>query len=274
MHDGYNETSKIQILSFWTQVHLPINPTSSKNRIPGKRIEGARFFDLENKFSDLKSDMPNTLPNQKDFQKESRALGINNDSNIVVYDNLGIYTSPRVRWMFKAMGHNNVAVLDGGLPEWVRNGYAIEDIEVAIYQAGNFTSDPVHDLKWDMHDVLQNIEAKTAIVVDARSAGRFNGTAPEPREGLRSGNIPHSLSLPWGAVQNKGKMKTKKELSAIFEDLEIDERPMVFTCGSGLTACIINLAAEIVLDNPMSIYDGSWTEWAQKQPNLIETKTG
>jgi len=252
---------------------LDASPATNKSNLStnfvGLQIADARLFDIKNKFSDTSADMPNTLPSAADFTEACQALGINRTSKIVVYDNLGIYTSPRVWWMFKTMGHQEVAVLDGGLPAWASNGFEVIPTEEKKYATGDFTANIYPELKRDMDDVRQNINSKKAIVLDARSEGRFSGTAPEPRAGLSSGHIPDTLNLPFGQVLNEGKMKNSEALKAIFKDLNIDDRPLIFSCGSGLTACIIMLAADLVLDNPMSIYDGSWTEWAQKQTDLI-----
>lgn len=235
------------------------------------QIKGARIFDIKKKFSDQISDMPNTLLSAETFTTACRQLGIRTNSKIVVYDNLGIYTAPRVWWMFRAMGHQTVAVLDGGLPEWVNQGFETVPIEEKDYPVGDFAAHFNPDLKRNMEDIVRNIRSKEAIVIDARSAGRFNGTAPEPRAGLSSGHIPDSLNLPFPEVLNEGKMKSQEALTDIFKNLTVNDQPLVFSCGSGITACIIMLAAETVMDNPMSVYDGSWTEWAQKQPELIES---
>lgn len=252
---------------------LDASPTTNKSNLStnfaGLQIAGARFFDIKNKFSDKTADMPNTLPSVAHFTEACRALGINASSKIVVYDNLGIYTSPRVWWMFKAMRHEEIAVLDGGLPAWASKGFDLIPVEEKKYATGDFTAKPHAHLKRNMDDIRRNIDSKKAIVLDARSEGRFSGTAPEPRAGLSSGHIPDTLNLPFGQVLNEGKMKNPEALKAIFKDLDIDNRPLVFSCGSGLTACIIMLAADLVLDNPMSVYDGSWTEWAQKQTDLV-----
>lgn len=242
------------------------NVSGLKSELDEVQIAGSRTFDLKKNFSDKKSDLPNTLLSAKDFQKAVRQLGINQDSKIVVYDNLGIYTSPRVWWMFKTMGHQNIAVLNGGLPEWVKKGYATESIQQSIYKKGNFKATLNQDMVLNF-EAMQSCSAnREAVIFDARSAGRFNGTAPEPRAGLRSGSIPNSLSLPWKNVVKNGKFKSKKALREIFSKIKKEER-MVFSCGSGLTACIILLAAELVNDNPKSVYDGSWTEWATKMNN-------
>ncbi len=256
-------------------VILDASPTSNKSNLKpahsGFQIKGARYFDRKNKFSDKTAEMPNTLPQPIDFEREAQALGISNDSKIVVYDNLGIYASPRVWWMFRTMGHENIAVLNGGLGAWTAAGLEIVPIETSppTYPKGNFTAKLNYQLYRNMDDVLQNLQSKQALVVDTRSNGRFCGTASEPREGLSSGHIPHSKSLPFKEVLKNGKMKSLEELKTIFADLGVGNEPLIFSCGSGITACITMLAAELVLENEKAVYDGSWTEWAQKQEGLI-----
>lgn len=258
-------------------VVLDASPPSNKSNLEpahkGFQIKGARYFDRKNKFSDKSAEMPNTLPQPTDFEREAQTLGINNDSKIVVYDNLGIYASPRVWWMFRTMGHENIAVLDGGLGAWAAAGFEIVPIEnpPPIHTKGNFTARPNHQLYRTMNDVLQNLQSKQSLVLDARSNGRFCGTAPEPRAGLSSGHIPHSKSLPFKQVLQDGKMKSLEELKVIFAELTVGDQPLIFSCGSGITACITLLAAELVLENEKAVYDGSWTEWAQKQKELIAT---
>jgi len=253
---------------------LDSSPTSNisnlKSEHEGVQIVGARYFDLKNKFSDKEAEMPNTLPNPEQFQKGSRALGINKDSIIIIYDNIGIYTSPRVKWMFNAMGHKEVAVLDGGLPEWINNNGAIEKSTKKEYSLGNFEATPIKSSVKDMEEVKEMIGKEDYIILDARSEGRFNGTSPEPREGLSSGHIPNSKNLPYTNVLSDGRMKPKEELEKIFDNISIDDKPITFSCGSGLTACIVLLGAEIISKKSLSVYDGSWTEWAQKQKSLIE----
>lgn len=242
---------------------LIILDASQKEGDENIKIKGARIFDIKNDFSDKESVFPNTLPFPKDFESACRKLGINNRSKIVVYDNKGIYSSPRVWWMFKTMGHDNIAVLDGGLPDWNNNGYPTESRVQGEFEKGDFEEDFQSDYIKDFDFVLYNSKDPKALVIDARSAGRFNGTSPEPREGLSSGSIPESINLPYTEVLESGKYKPKTELAAIFNDLQLGESELVFSCGSGITACIIMLAAEMVIPNEKSVYDGSWTEWAQ-----------
>ena len=234
----------------------------SNTEIQDVQIKGARFFDLRNVFRDTENVLPNTFPDPEYFTLECRKLGINKNSKIVVYDNKGIYSSPRVWWLFQAMGHENIAVLDGGLPGWIASKYPLESKKKNVHETGDFEARLQPDWITKIESVVENLENKEAIILDARSAGRFNGTAPEPRAGLAGGHIPNSKSLPYTAVLEDGKYKSKEELAGIFNDLNLDNKPLIFTCGSGITACIIALAAQEVLNNKKSIFDGSWTEWA------------
>lgn len=227
------------------------------------QIVGARFFDIKTAFSDTNSPFPNTLLTAKEFQEKCRKLGINTTSKIVVYDNLGVYTSPRVWWMFKIMGFVNIAVLDGGLPDWIAQGYFTEPICKVITQYGNFNATFDSSKVKHFNFLTKNLTTKETLVIDARSANRFHGVTPEPRKGLRSGHIPNSLNIPFTEVLHEGKFKTNEQLIKIFNGFEIENSSLVFSCGSGITACIILLAADLVLHNKKALYDGSWTEWAQ-----------
>jgi thiosulfate/3-mercaptopyruvate sulfurtransferase len=229
------------------------------------QIPSARFFDLKHAFSDGTNELPNTLPSAEQFEAACRELGINASSKIVVYDNLGVYASPRVWWMFKVMGHENVAVLNGGLPDWQAQGFETVSGKDPQLELGNFSAAFQSDMVVDHTTVKSNLKTKSALLIDARSTGRFDGTAPEPRPGLRSGHIPDSFNLPYTEVLADGKFKSQAELAALFSTLRNEERPLVFSCGSGVTACIDLLACELVLPNHKAVYDGSWTEWAQRE---------
>ena len=161
------------------------------------------------------------------------------------------------------MGHQNIAVLNGGLPEWVRQGYETVQQKENNIIPGNFKAKFQSEMVKDYDFVSSNVSLQESVLIDARSGGRFEGIAPEPREGLPSGHIPGSLNLPYTHVLENGKFKSREDLSEIFNNLKINEKPLVFSCGSGVTACIILLASEFVLKNNKSVYDGSWTEWAQ-----------
>ena len=234
---------------------------SEPRLIARTQIKDARFFDLKMKFSHLTSEFPNTMPVPFEFSKSARQLGINKNSAIVVYDDLGIYSSPRVWWMFKAMGHTNIAVLNGGLPEWKKKGLPVENIKIYKGEPGDFTEDFNQDLMSDYNDVLNSIGNAHIVVLDARSENRFNGTEPEPRVGLRSGHIPNSTNLPYTELIKNGKMIAKEKLLENFSEFDAIQDRLVFTCGSGITACILALGAEIAGLQNNAVYDGSWTEW-------------
>ncbi|PCJ94147.1 MAG: sulfurtransferase [Flavobacteriaceae bacterium] len=255
----------------FTDPKLILLDASVKNTIknieteyPGIQIKNARFFDIKKSFSDQESDLPNTIPAPKAFTEACRKLGINKDSKIVVYDNLGIYSSPRAWCLFHIMGFQNVAVLDGGLPAWVKNGLRTEPKEVKTYPNGNFTATYQSHLVVDKDDVLKNIAEKKALVLDARSKARFYAEVPEPRTGYRSGHIPNSISLPYSTLLNEGMFLPKPELEKVIGKHNLEETPLIFSCGSGMTACIVLLACALVNTNEKSIYDASWAEWGQE----------
>lgn len=244
-------------------VSLESNVANIEVDFPNIQIKGARFFDLKGTFSNLENPLPNTLPSPEAFAFECRKLGINNDSKIVVYDNIGIYASPRVWWMFKSMGHQNVTVLDGGLPEWVIKNLPTESTQNKGILEGNFTATFNPNFQKSYVQILENILTEETIVIDARSKDRFYGLVPETRENLKSGHIPNSVNLPFLRVLNDGKFLPKKEIKAVFKELEIENKPHIYTCGSGLTACILILASELIDKKDHFLYDGSWTEWGQ-----------
>lgn len=244
-------------------VSLESNIANIKVEFPGIKIKGARYFDLKRNFSDLESRLPNTLPNPKYFSLACRNLGINNNSTIVVYDNIGIYASPRVWWMFKSMGHKNIAVLDGGLPLWKNKNYPTESIQNRVLPEGDFKAKFNPNLLKKAFKIIENITSKEAILVDARSNGRFSGLIPETRKNLKSGHIPNAINLPFLDVLKDGKFISTNEISDIFKKLKIDKRPKIFTCGSGLTACILILASTLISEDNHFLYDGSWSEWGQ-----------
>jgi thiosulfate/3-mercaptopyruvate sulfurtransferase len=238
---------------------LDASTTENENRMC---IPGAKNFDLKTNFKDHTSSLPNTIPSPDQFERNCRALGINKDSEIVIYDNKGTQNSPRAWWLFKVMGHENVAVLNGGLPDWIEEGLKTETIVFKDVEAGSFESNFNASYFRDLKFMKENADNSRALVVDARSAGRFAGTEEEPREGLQSGQIPNSVNLPKNEVLENEKIKSKEALKEVFKSFEKEERELVFSCGSGSSACILMLAAEEVLEGPKSIYDGSWTEWA------------
>lgn len=242
------------------------NKSGVESAFHDQKIPGARPFNIKENFSKKDSPFPNTFPSISQFEEECGKLGINNSSKIVVYDDLGVYTSPRVWWMFKTMGHVQVYVLNGGLPDWVANNYeTVEKYEFVTQQSdfkAHFHSSSVKDIDF----VQSNLVTNSHCLIDVRSEERFLAKVPEPRAGLRSGNIPNSINIPYTEVLDNGKFKSKEELVSVFEKAQLDDRPLTFSCGSGITACIVLLAAEMVLTNSVSVYDGSWTEYGTLIP--------
>jgi len=237
----------------------PSNTTDDKH----EQIRGARVFDIKNNFSDKSSNFPNTFPSEEQFENECQKLGIHGSSIIVVYDSKGIYTSPRVWWMFKTMGHNNIAVLDGGFPDWKSKGFQTENRVEKKYTEGDFIAKLIPNRVRRIDFIKENLNKNESVVVDARSSDRFNSLVPEPRVELRRGNIPNSINIPFQDVLKNRLFKSKEELKAVFSKEDLVNKRLVFSCGSGITACIVLLATDLVFEADKSVYDGSWTEWAQ-----------
>lgn len=254
----------------WLHDHLShpdlivLNGTLGEQITDSMNIPTARVFDIKNKFSDTDAPFPNTFPSEELFTSEARLLGINNDSCIVVYDEKGIYSSARVWWMFKAFGHHNVAVLDGGLPNWEQSGYTLEKLKPYNGDKGDFTAKYNSSYMTFFNEMEQIVDKESHTVLDARSEDRFLGLVEESRNGLRSGHIPNSKNLPFESLMHQGKFHHEDELKKRFQAiLKEDQKPLVFSCGSGITACILALGAHLSgLDmDKVSVYDGSWTEW-------------
>jgi len=228
-------------------------------------ISGSLWFDLKSNFSDTTSSYPNTFPSESKFTSKCQKLGINKDSIIITFDNLGIYTSARVWWMFKVMGHKNVAVLDGGLPAWIDAGFEIGEMDITMRKSGNFEADLKPSSVKTYKEIQNNLSTESFLLVDARSEGRFLGTAEEPRKHLQSGHIEGAINIPFQSVLENGKFKSKGELQAMLTKKITVDKELVFSCGSGVTACIVLLAYDLAFGVRGGVYDGSWTEWAERQ---------
>lgn len=241
--------------------YLPDAKRDPKAEYNEAHIPGARFFDID-EISDGRSDLPHMAPPAEKFMSRMRAMGVGDGHQVVVYDGAGILSAPRVWWLFKLMGQENVAVLDGGLPKWVAEGRPTEDMP-PIPRDRHMTVRFQNHLVRDVTQVAQASKLKDPQIVDARSAARFKGDAPEPREGLRPGHIPASRNLPYGDLLTADNtLKPVDEMKAAFEAAGIDlSRPVITTCGSGITAAILALALERMGHHGWSLYDGSWAEW-------------
>lgn len=224
-------------------------------------IPNAIFFDLKGVFLDKDGKFPNTFPETSYFEEKAQEIGVNKDSCIVVYDDLGIYSSARVWFLFKTFGFNNIAVLDGGLPEWKNQNLPVEEEFVTKPNKGNFKAEFQSEKVTFTKDVLLNIEKQNYCLADARSKERFYAEVKEPREGLRGGHIPGSCSLPHTELKENGKMKTMSELKDVFKAINPTDKSYMFSCGTGITACILALGLELTGKDNCTIYDGSWTEW-------------
>lgn len=236
-------------------------PSAPASTAPVVQIPGARRFDFDKKICAPDTDLPHMLPSAELFSAEVQALGIQSRSLIVVYDRLGIFSAPRAWWMFRAMGHTRVAVLDGGLPAWQAAGLTVEPETAYAGAGGDFVARLQPGLFCDADTVAAELSSGRRPVLDARSSARFTGLEPEPRAGLRAGHMPGALNLPFGQLQQGGKMKPVAELQAEFAPVLSEQQAPIFSCGSGVTACILALGAELAGYQDLTVYDGSWSEW-------------
>lgn len=226
-----------------------------------RQIKGAIFFDIKKVFSDVNGAFPNTVLSAEKFEEKAKDLGINSESIIICYDDLGVYSSPRVWWMFQLMGFKNIAVLDGGYPAWESKEYPREKPQKHQLKKGNFTASYQPEKIKCTDDVLCAIENETILIADARSKGRFYTTEPEPRGNVKRGHIPNSVSFPFSSIIENCKLKSEEDLKEIFHQINPQKKELIFSCGTGITAAVLALAAEVSGIKKYAVYDGSWTEW-------------
>jgi thiosulfate/3-mercaptopyruvate sulfurtransferase len=253
-------------------MHLPTAKRNAKAEYLAEHIPGALFFDIDD-IADKSSPLPHMLPPSELFASRMKKMGIGDGMQIVAYDSEGLYSAARVWWMFRAMGHEDVCVLNGGLKKWKAEGRPLEDGEPRPRSARHFTAMLNAELVRDVADVKGLIGNKVTQIVDARAAARFEGSVPEPRAGLRSGHIPGSRNVPFASLLNTdGTLKPAAELRSIFRAAGVEiAKPVVASCGSGVTAGVVALALATLGRADAAVYDGSWTEWGADAALPIET---
>ncbi len=241
--------------------YLPDTGRDAKAEYAAGHIPGARFFDID-EISDSRSDLPHMAPPIEKFMSRMRAMGVGDGHQVVVYDGAGLFSAARVWWMFKLMGQNDVAVLDGGLPKWIAEGREVEDLPPIVRDRHMTVRRQAHLVK-DVTQVSAASKLRDQEIIDARSPGRFRGEEPEPRPGMRGGHIPGSKNVHYASLLNADQtMKSPDETRTIFEAAGVDlAKPAITTCGSGVTAAILSLAMARMGKDNHSLYDGSWSEW-------------
>jgi thiosulfate/3-mercaptopyruvate sulfurtransferase len=251
--------------------YLPGSDRDAKAEYTAAHIPGARFFDID-EISDQRSALPHMAPPPEKFISRMRAMGVGDGHQVVIYDGSGLFSAARVWWTFRLMGKTDVAVLDGGFPKWRAEGREVEDMPPVIRDR-HMTVSRQNQLVKDVTQVAHAAKLGEAEVLDARSAARFQGEAPEPRAGLRSGHIPGSKNIPFATVLNPdGTMKSPADLRAVFEAAGVDlKKPAITTCGSGVTAAILSLALERIGHRNHALYDGSWAEWGMYDDLRVAT---
>jgi thiosulfate/3-mercaptopyruvate sulfurtransferase len=243
-------------------------PVDTRSRYLTRHLPGAVFFDID-ELSDHATTLPHMLQTSEEFSRNMSALGVSSEMTAVIYEQEGVFSAPRAWWMLRTYGMENVFILDGGLRAWIEAGLPTESGPVqrapALFHA-HFHADAVKDFS-----DIQQLIASHAQILDARSAARFSGSAPEPRPGISSGHMPGATNVPFTELVENGHLKSTEKLRALFAAKGVDlSRPITTSCGSGVTASVIALALEVSGANSVTLYDGSWAEYAQQSDAVIE----
>lgn len=252
--------------------HMPALRRDARAEFAEARIPGAVFFDIDD-IADAANPLPHMLPDAETFAEKAGALGVAADSHVVCYDATGVGSAARAWWMFRAFGHERVSVLDGGLPKWRAEGRPVES-GAARPAPASYPVPPAPQLVRSRGEVRAASESGAERILDARTRGRFAGTEPEPRPGLRGGRIPGSRNLPFLELYDADTrtMKGADALAALFRGAGIDsDRPVITSCGSGVTACNLALGLHLIGHDRVAVYDGSWTDWGGRADTPVET---
>jgi thiosulfate/3-mercaptopyruvate sulfurtransferase len=265
------ELGKPDLVVFDATKYLPNESKDGATEFIRAHIPGARYFDID-QIADPDTDLPHMVPTQGRFAKLMGAFGVTNTSRIVFYDQKGLASAARGWWLMGLFGHDDAAVLDGGLPKWLKEGRPVQDGEPDVPRRSEFRPDYRASQVRGVGDMLRNVRTRSEQVLDARAAGRFTGAVPEPRAGMRSGHIPGSISVPYtDLLQEDGTFRPAAEVRRRFEAAGVEGgRPVITSCGSGVTACILTLGLRIAGLPEGAVYDGSWTEWGGRSDTPVE----
>jgi thiosulfate/3-mercaptopyruvate sulfurtransferase len=249
--------------------YLVLQKRDSHAEYRAEHIPGAVFFDVDT-IADHSSELPHMLPGPRHFGEAVGALGIGNNTTVVIYDSIGLYSAPRVWWTFRILGAKNVYILDGGLPKWKAEGRSLEAGE-SKRPPQKFDAEMNVGAVATLADMRMAVVDQSVQIVDARSAERFAGKAPEPRPGLRSGHMPGSFNVPFDRVLENGNLASRERVEAAFRNAGVDlDKPIFTSCGSGMTAAILTFALDSIGRTAKGLYDGSWTEWGGRPDLPIE----
>lgn len=250
--------------------HLPNSERKAEEEYKKNHIPGAIFFDID-EIANLEMPLPHMMPNDEKMASRVRSLGISNSNHVIVYDNSDFSSAARVWFMFKNFGHKNVSILDGGFQKWQQENKPAND-QIKKPSPSHFRAQLNKERIRDIDDVKDNINSRHEQLVDARSSGRFKGTAPEPRPDSKSGHIPGSFNVPFNDLINENKTyKSRSEIKEIFHKNGVDlAKPIITSCGSGVTACVLIFALHLIGHDQSALYDGSWSEWGTRADTPIE----